>query len=64
MTRNHDVALAKYESVIDALVNSKDMAAHWTRFQSRNDFAAEVLWEDASMRSYSVQQSEERGLRL
>ncbi len=46
-TRNHDVTLANYDSVIDALACSKDMVAHWTRYQSRNDFASEVAWENA-----------------
>lgn len=45
-TRGHDVSLANYESVVDALTDSKDMAAHWVRYQNRNDFAAGVSWED------------------
>lgn len=44
--RGHDIALEDYDPVIYALANSKDMADHWTRYQSRNDFAAGVLWED------------------
>lgn len=46
-TRGHDVSLVNYDLIIDALANSKDMAALWTRYQSRNDFAVEASWEDA-----------------
>ncbi len=45
--RDHDITLENYDPVIDALANSKDMAAHWIRYQRRNDFAAWVSWEDA-----------------
>ena len=46
-TRGHDVALADYMSVIDALAASKDMATHWKQFQDRNNFAANVSWDEA-----------------
>lgn len=45
-TRGHDISLTNCDSSIDALNDSKDMAAHWVRYQSRNDFAREVSWKD------------------
>lgn len=46
-TRGHNVTLANYEPIIDALADSKNMGAHWALYQARYDFAAEVSWEDA-----------------
>ncbi len=46
-TRGHDITLANYGSLIDTWANSKDMAVLWSRYQNRNNFAAEVSWEDA-----------------
>lgn len=45
-TRGHDVALADTGSVIDALAASETMAAHWTRYRDRNEFAAGLTWDE------------------
>ncbi len=51
--RSHEIALADCESVIDALSASREMAAHWARYQDRNGFAADLSWGDvlAAVRS-------------
>ncbi len=46
-TRNHEVAPADCESVIDALAASYEATGHWARYQDRNDFAAGLSWDDS-----------------
>lgn len=46
-TRNHNITLANLKEVIDALENSSLMAEHWNRYRNKNDFAANLSWDNA-----------------
>lgn len=46
-TRGHEASLEDSGPVIDALVASEEMAAHWARYRDRNDFAFGLSWGEA-----------------
>lgn len=44
--RNHEVNFESFKKVTDALSSSEVMQRHWIRYQTRNDFASDVSWQD------------------